>query len=471
VPRVVVVGAGIAGLAAARRLRSTCPVDVEILVLEASSRVGGKLRREQVAGCWVDVGAEAMLARRPEGLAAAREVGLAEDLIYPLTTAALVRSRGANHRLPGRTLIGVPADLAAAAESGILSQASLELLRDEPSRSPIRPLAQDISVGELVEQRFGAEVVDRLVDPLLGGVYAGRARELSLDATIPVLAARLRELGGSLLEAAATLTRPAATPSPVFASVRGGLSRLVEELAADVEVRTSTTVRELHRRATGFRLVYGSADSPAAMDADAVLLATPAAKTAALLREIAPAAAAELAAIDTASMAIITMAFRASDLGDGLPDGSGLLIPAVEPLEVKAMTFTSQKWPGIGQDEGLVLMRASLGRAGEAMALQREDAELVSLVRAELATVAGVAAEPVDSHVQRWGGALPQYRVGHLDRVRRIRAAVGDTSGLAVCGASYDGVGIPACIASAHTAADLIAGGLAGSAQWKYGDR
>jgi len=233
------------------------------------------------------------------------------------------------------------------------------------------------------------------------------------------------------------------------------MGRLPEAMAATggFEVRTRTTVREIHRTATGFRLVLGPVPRSEELLADAVVVATPASKSAQLLAGIAPAAAADLAAIDAASMVIVTLAFAGAP---GLPAGSGLLVPAVEGFDVKAMTFSSQKWDGVGTDSGVSLMRASLGRAGEEWALQRQDDELVALVRRELGALTGVQAEPVAAHVQRWGGALPQYAVGHVDRVRRIRAAVAGVAGLAVCGATYDGVGIAACIGSGHIAADRV---------------
>lgn len=456
-PTVAVIGGGISGLSAADRIARARP-DVEVVLFEGADRLGGKLRRVQVAGAWVDVGAEAMLARRPEGIQAAVEAGL--ELISPLTTAALLRSRGANHPLPARTLIGVPSDVAAVRASGALSASALAAIAHEPAAGPYPALTEDVSVGELVEQRFGAEVVDRLVDPLLGGVYAGQARQLSLQAAIPALAARLMARGGSLLEAAAaTVGTPA--PGPVFASLAGGLARLPEQLAARAgfEIRAGTPVRELRRTATGFELALGSVPSGQRLGTDAVVVAVPAGKAATLLNRLMPAAAAELTSIETASMVIVTLAF-AGLAPDALPAGSGVLVPAVEGLDVKAMTFSSQKWPGVGAESGVLLLRASLGRAGEQSTLQRSDAELVAVVRRELAQITGLRAEPVDSHVQRWGGALPQYAVGHLQRVARIKAAVDQQPGLALCGASYDGVGIPACIGSAHKAADRVLSGL-----------
>ncbi|MFL6162389.1 MAG: protoporphyrinogen oxidase [Jatrophihabitantaceae bacterium] len=465
--RIAVIGGGIAGLAAAFRLRRLQP-SAEVVLLEAADRVGGKLRRVEVAGAWVDVGAEALLARRPEGLALIDALSLGPAVIQPLTTAALLRNRGVNRPLPPRTLMGIPTDLAALRSAEVLSEQTLDRIAAEPDGGPYPPLAGDVSVGDLVAERFGPEVVDRLVDPLLGGVYAGHARRISLQAAVPALADRLLADGGSLLVAARANVAAGGRDEPgrpVFASLTGGLARLTETLAAEggCTVRLGAAVRDIARTPDGFRLAVGPVPATEQLDADAVVIATPAGKAATLLAGLVPAAAMELAGIETASMVIVTLAFRpppAFPRASGLPAGSGILIPDVEGLASKAMTFSSQKWPGVGAESGVLLLRASLGRAGEQVQLQRPDAELVAIVRRELAEVAGLAAAPVDSHVQRWGGALPQYAVGHPDRVRRIRAAVAQLPGLAVCGASYDGVGIPACIGSAHIAADQVSAAL-----------
>jgi oxygen-dependent protoporphyrinogen oxidase len=451
--RVAVVGGGIAGLAAAWRLRELQP-EADIVVLEASPLVGGKLRVEQVAGIPVDVGAEAMLARRPEAVDLARAAGLGDDLIAPLTTAAAVWAGGANHPLPARTMMGIPSDVRALRESGALSPGAVQRVAAEAELPPLPPLTKDVAVGTLVRARLGNEVTDRLVEPLLGGVYAGRADHLSLRATMPALAARLAD-GGSLVEAARAVTdvgTRAASDEPVFAAIGGGVGRLPQALTASgrFEVRTSTTVREITRTDDGFHLTCGAVPVPEVIKADAVVVATPPSKAAQLLRGVAPAAAAELREVETANLAIVTFAFDATDL----PPGSGLLVGVHEGFAVKAVTASSQKWPM--DTNGLVLLRASVGRAGDHQALQRDDAALIALVRHELRALVGVADEPVDALVTRWGGGLPQYAVGHVERVQRIRTAIARVPGLAVCGAAYDGVGIPACIASAYAAAETV---------------
>ena len=412
----------------------------------------------------MDVGAEAMLARRPEGTDLAIAAGLADSLIAPVTTAAGVFAAGARHPLPARTMLGIPADLDALRASGVLSAAGLAEVEAEPTRPVLEAIAEDVAVGPLVRERLGAEVVDKLVEPLLGGVYAGRADQLSLRATMPTLAARLARGGSSLVDSARDVTDVGArAPSdqPVFMSLSGGLGRLPEQLAASgrFAVRTGVTVRTIRRTATGFALDCGPVPSPELIEADAVIVATPAAKSARLLGDVVPRAAAELATIESASMAIVTLAYGAVSL----PPGSGLLVATTEGMHVKAVTLSSQKWPGGPQ--GLTILRASLGRVGETADVQRADDELVALVRNELRTLIDLDAVPVDSLVTRWGGGLPQYAVGHVEKVARVRSAIGAVPGLAVCGATYDGVGIPACIASARSAASQVLTGATPKAQ------
>lgn len=448
--RVVVVGAGIGGLTAARDLAAG---GHDVVVVEGSDRVGGKLLTRPVAGIAVDVGAEAMLARRPEGTDLARTLGL--PVVHPTSATSRIWTRGALRPLP-RSLMGVPMDLDGLAASGVLSPEGLARVREESSVPPAE-IDGDISVGDLVAQRLGDEVTDRLVEPLLGGVYAGRAREISARAAVPQLVALAAR--GSLLEQAAQIT---STPGvPVFGGVAGGMGTLPVALAASLDVRTGVPATGLVRLPGGYRVETAGE----AVDADAVVLATPATPTAALLRDLAPTAAAELAAIESASMAVVTLAFRTSDLaGNAELDGSrsGFLVPPVDGRRIKAATFSFAKWDWVraagagAKDGGVLHLRTSIGRAHEEASLDFPDEELVAQSLADLATATGLAATPVDSHVQRWADGLPQYAVGHLDRIARIRSEVDRLPGLELCGAAYDGVGIPAVIGSAHRAAERI---------------
>ena len=440
--RVVVVGGGVAGLSAALEVRALRP-DADLVVLEASGRLGGKVAVSEVGGLAVDEGADSMLTRVPDGLALARAAGLEGELVPPAAGQAGVWSRGRLRDLPTGTLLGLPTDLAALARSGLLSTAGLyRVLAD--LAAPGGPVEEDVSVGDLVRRRFGGQVVDRLVDPLLGGVYAGRADRLSLRATLPQLvgpAARHRSLLLAAREARAA-TPP--TDGPLFASLPGGLGRLPQRLAraARADVRLRTTARALDRTPTGWRLTLGSVADPQLLTADAVVLAVPAAPANRLLDGLAPALD-----LDYASVAIITLALDGPTPGRG----SGYLVPAVEGRATKAVTFSSRKWRHLAGERSV--LRASVGRYGDTHDLQRDDAELVAVVAAELAQVVGPLPRTAASRVTRWGGSLPQYAVGHLDRVRLTRDGVARHPGLAVAGAAYDGVGVPACARSGRAAA------------------
>ncbi|HLN67519.1 MAG TPA: protoporphyrinogen oxidase [Streptosporangiaceae bacterium] len=484
-PHVVIVGGGIAGLAAAFFLRDQ---PVRVSVLEGSPRLGGKLSVSEVAGVAVDEGAEALLVTRPEGTGLVAQVGLAGDRVEPGTTSSAIWTLGALRPLPRRQFMGVPSDLAELARSGLVSgEGAARASQDLELPPTMRD--RDVPVADYVGARFGAEVVDRLVDPLLGGVYAGRSSELSFDATMPALAAASRRYR-SLAEAAGSLLPPVPAPGgtrsggTVFTTLAGGLGLLPAFLAkaSGAEVRTASMTRALSPAPAApgaghsWRLAAGSAAADELIDADAVILALPARPAGRLLAGVpgASAAVTALGEISYASMAIVTLAYpRSAFPGDGLAalGWSGYLVPAVDGRAVKAVTFSTVKWPHLADmtaygAEPLEIVRCSVGRIGEEALLQRADEDLAALAAAELATATGVRGAPVAQRVTRWGGALPQYTVGHLDRVARIRAAVAAQPGLAVCGAAYDGVGIPACVATARMAASQVTEFLRRGRQW-----
>ena len=472
-PHVVVIGGGIAGLAAAFFLRET---PCRVTVLEGSPRLGGKLSVSEIAGVMVDEGAEALLARRPEGTGLAAAAGLEGQLTRPGTTAARIWSRGRMCPLPRRQVLGVPADLAELAGTGLISSDGMARARQDLGL-PATARDGDMPAAAFVAARFGHEVVDRLLDPLLAGVYAGRSEELSFEATLPAVAAESRK-HTSLAEAAGALlpgpAEPGSTdPVPVFTTLAGGLGTLPAAVAAasGACVRTGAMVRGVAPTATGWRLTVGSRHDEKHLTADAVILAIPASPAARLLGAVpgASAAVTALGEIRYASMAIVTLAYQAAAFPSPL-EGSGYLVPAADGHPVKAVTFSTVKWPHLRDaGDGLHIVRCSLGRVGEESLLQSADAELVGLAAADLAAATGAREAPVATRVSRWGGGLPQYTVGHLDRVARIRSAVAGQPGLAVCGAAYDGIGIPACVATAQAAAALIAAHLSHARQWERG--
>ncbi|WP_371630875.1 protoporphyrinogen oxidase [Streptomyces sp. NBC_00341] len=453
---VVVIGGGIAGLAAAQRLLGT---GLRVTLLEATDRLGGKLRTGEVAGVQVDLGAESMLARRPEAVGLARAVGLADRLQPPATATASLWTRDALRPMPKGHVMGVPGDPAALGE--VLSPEGLARIAQERDLTPTE-VGDDVAVGAYVADRLGREVVDRLVEPLLGGVYAGDAYRISMRAAVPQLFEIARR-GGSLLDGVTRIQEQAAArqqTGPVFQGIAGGIGTLPDAVAAAVragggEILTETPVLGLTRTASGWDVRTDSRVIPA----DGIVLAAPAWSASTLLAAESPAASAELAGVEYASMALVTMAFRRSDVAAaGTLDGrSGFLVPPVEGRTIKAATFSSRKWQWVDDaSPDLFLLRTSVGRYGEEDHLHREDAEIVDVSLSDLAAATGLAARPVATEVTRWIGGLPQYPVGHLGRVARIREEVAKLPALRVCGAVYDGVGIPACIASAHRAADEI---------------
>lgn len=458
-PLVAVVGAGVSGLAAAWRLQASGRCDV--VVLEQSHRTGGVLLRGPVPGgpdgLVVDLGAEAMLARRPEALDLVAELGLQADVEHPVTTRAAVWSRGALRPMPAGTVMGVPGDPAALA--GLLDDDEVAVAAAEPPGS-WEPVDGDVDVAGWVSARVGRAVVDRLVEPLLGGVYAGHADRLSLRATVPQLWPVARS-GGSVVRAVAQSAGVGtAAGGPVFAGLRGGVARLAEELTSRLDVRTRTAVHRVERLpGKGFRLHTGARPDPRVVDVDGLVVALPPGRAGRLLADVVPNAAADLSTVRTASMALCTVVLPPGAF-DGLAGGgplSGVLVPPVEGRLVKAMTFSSAKWAWVrAAAGGHEVLRMSVGREGEEPVLQRPDADLLAAALADAAELLGRRLEPLAATVTRWGGALPQYGVGHVDLVARVRAAVQAVPGLALAGATYEGVGIPACIASADAAAAQV---------------
>ncbi len=422
-----------AGLAAAHELAAG---GADVVVLEGSSRLGGKLLLGEVGGLTLDLGAESILARRPEGLDLMHAVGLDDRVVNPRTSDAAIWTHGALRPMPP-TVMGIPAT---ADLNGIATvDAHVVAVPDG-----------DVSVAEFVTARLGADAVDRLVEPLLGGVYAGHADQLSLRATAPQIAA----LGDDLL-AGATAARAAATASgPVFAGLVGGVGQLPGAVADGIDVRLDSTVRTIAPTGDGWQLSVGPTTDVEVIEVDAVVVAAPAPAAARLLAEAAPDAAFALAGVDYASVAIVTYV-----LDDG-PDfeGSGFLVPPVDGTFIKAATVSSNKWGWVG-DTGRTVIRASVGRAGEATLLQSDDADLTARALVDLRTAFGGLPEPIDSRVQRWGGGLPQYAVGHLDLVDAVERDIATVRGLEVCGAAYRGVGIPAVIASGRAAARRLLDG------------
>jgi oxygen-dependent protoporphyrinogen oxidase len=447
-----VVGAGISGLAAAWEGRRQ---GARVVVLDGAGVPGGKLQTSTFAGLALDEAADAFLARVPEAVELCAELGITADLVAPGTGAAYVLLDGALRRLPAEQLLGVPTDLDAVADSGLLSPAGVERAKNDLVAGDDRPPGgADESVGDLVRRRLGDEVLDRLVGPLVGSIYAGDCDHLSLQVTAAQLAAaRDRDPGDPSLVRAAAAMRAEAVSSgrPVFLAPAGGMGRLVDALTEQIgdDLRTGVEVTDLARDRDGWRL------GATGVVADRVVVATPAFAAAPLVAPHAPAAGDALAAIDHASVALVALAVPRAGVAREL-DGSGFLVPRSAGLMTTACSWVTSKWPHLATDPDVVLLRASVGRAGDDRAVTLDDEALVAGILDDLGATMGLRAAPTEVRVSRWPRSFPQPRPGHLARVAAAEAALADVPGLALAGAWVAGVGVPACIRGGRAAARRV---------------
>lgn len=449
---VAVVGGGVAGLAAAYDLHRA---GHRVHVLEAAPRMGGKVHTAPFAGVDLDAGPDSVLARVPFAVELFRELGLDEEITPQPPGSAYIYSRGELRRIPEGNVLGVPTDLDALAASGVVSPDAVARAASDLDAPDDRPDG-DESVGSLIRRRLGDEILERLVDPLLGGINAGDSDRLSLAAGAPQIAAAARGPHASLIEAlrAQRAAAPAPTGAPVFYTLRGGLGRVVDALVGALEgadLRVGTAVTGLQRDGGRWRVELGGD----VLDVDAVVVAAPAYAAADLLATVAPRAAEGLAAVDYSSVALVAMAFPDEAAGRPL-DATGFLVPRVEGLLLTACSWASTKWPHLARP-GQFLLRASAGRFGDTRAMEMDDATLVEAMLGELRTAMDLRGEPTEVRVTRWHRSFPQYTPGHLDRVAAIEAALADEApGVLLAGAAYRGVGIPACINSGRTAARTL---------------
>jgi oxygen-dependent protoporphyrinogen oxidase len=435
--RIAVIGGGITGLSAAWFLRGKA----DVVLYESSDRLGGKIRTEDFAGRRVEAGPDAFLARVPNAIELCRAAGLSDDLVPPATGKAYVWGNGALRDMPTGTVLGAPTAVAPLRGSGLVSargrmRAALDYVL------PRTRIGDDIGVGDLVSKRVGPEVRDHLLDPLLGGIHTGPSQRLSAAAVAPQILAGARANRSLMRGLRAQLP---ATPSsdPVFLTVRGGLGRLVDALAAAVEdARLGAPVDAIAPDGARWRVadeVY-----------DAVIVTTPSYAASAVLRDVAPDVADALDHIEYASIALTLMAYPASALRRSL-DGSGFVVARDSGLHMTACSWASSKWAIPGDD---ALLRVSVGRWGEEGVLERDDESIVELLHIELERTMGVTEAPTTTRVVRWPRSFPQQTVGHLARVDAVERALHATApGVEIAGAAYRGLGLPACIGQAEAAA------------------
>ncbi len=462
----VIAGGGISGLTAAyrlRRLARAAGIDLRITLVEADTRLGGKILTEQVDDLIIEAGPDSFLSQKLPAIQLCQELGLSDRLIGTREGGGgtYILREGRLEPLPEGITMLVPTKLRPLISSRLLStRAKLRMGLDVliPPRTSSDDESDDESVAAFVTRRLGREAFERMAQPLLSGIDAGDANQLSLEATFP----RLRQIErehGSLVRGMLAQRRQRQTTSgggqryTPFVSLRAGIGELVDALAAqleDVDIRLGTAVSGIEQQPSGGYRVRLSDDET--LKADVLLLATPADVSAGLLAPVRPDLAALLRSIPYVSSATITLAYRQADVGK-LGEGRGFVIPRVENRELTAVTWASNKFPYRAPD-GLMLLRAFVGRAGRESAVDLPDDLILRIVREELREILGLTAQPVMSRIYRWHQALPQYVLGHLDRLAEIDRELADLPGLFLLGAAYRGVGIPDCIQSGNQAAE-----------------
>ena len=454
--RVVVVGGGVSGLTTAHRLLALDP-SLDVVVLEASERPGGKLASVEVAGLTLPAGADAFLARKPWAVDLCRELGLGKDLVAPASTGAhLWTDEGLVPFLP-ETAFGIPGDVGDVMRwPGVSAGGRRRALRDLLIRK--RRGSGDETLGSLLRRRLGDEATDNAVAPLLAGLYAGDVDRLSAEATFPELR-HWEAWQGSLIRGAQAARRQTrrADAGPVFLRPRAGVHALTDALAERLDARVHTDTRAETVVDRGGRWHVRAADGHH-RDADAVVVATEAHVARRLLAGVARAATDDLDAIPAASTAVVLLVYD-EGTRDALPDGTGFVVPRGK-APMTAATWLSNKWP----DEAFgtrAVVRCYVGAAGADEVVDEPDDDIVDACARHLAAVVPLPERPADSVVVRWYDAMPQYELGHVERVARIRRHL--PAGIFVTGQPYDGVGVPDCVRAAGETAEAVLAHLKGS--------
>jgi oxygen-dependent protoporphyrinogen oxidase len=461
---IIIIGGGIAGLSAAYRLQQLAAEsgkDLDLALLESAGYWGGKILTERTSSFVIEAGPDTFLATKPWGVALCRQLGL-EDRLHgtnPSLRNTYVLSRGQLQPLPDGLAMMIPSRFGPMARTPLLSplakaRMGLDFLL------PPRPLDGDESLGAFVSRRLGRSAYERLIEPLMSGIYAGDGDQLSLQATFPILRELELKHGGLVRGALAARRqssqngKSAPGSRSAFLTPATGLAEIVEALVARLEaggadLRLNSPVLSLSRHSPGYRVTLESGES---LEAEGVILAAPAYASGELLSGLDPVLSAGLRAIPYTSTATVSLAYP-QELVPRPLDGYGYVIPRLEGRRALACTWTSTKFPHRAPP-GYALLRVFIGRAGQSFPW--EDGELLDLARDELRQTLGITAAPFLWRVFRWEKAMPQYNLGHPERLARIEAALERHPGLALAGNGYRGIGIPDCIHSGQQAAERI---------------
>ncbi len=467
---VVIVGGGISGLATAFALQeqaSVAGLSLRCTVLESSPAWGGKIVTHRIGELTTEAGPDSFLSQKQAGLELCRKLGLTDQLINTNETAkrAFVLSRGRLHELPEGLITFVPKQLGPFLRSGLLSWTGLARMGLDVVM-PRGPAEGDESLASFFRRRFGSQAFERVLEPLMAGIYAGDADQMSVKATFPRFVELEQEYGSIIRGMMAAKKKQPPVPASghkrtMFVSLRNGLGDLVTALTArlaqqGVDLRGGCQVDALRVRShQPGRWMYDLIlNDGSALSTEALVLATPAYVSAELLRPLTPIAGGLLEMIPYASTATVAMAFPAQAVA-GVVEGFGFIVPRAEARDLIAATWTSLKWPHRAPADQ-VLIRCYVGGVGREAILQLNDDQLIAKIRADLAALCGIKAVPTYVEVNRWWKAMPQYTIGHLDRLTQLDAALSRYGGLVLTGAGYRGVGIPDCIRDGAVAAEKV---------------
>ncbi len=465
--RIAIIGGGIAGLSAAYELElhRQQGAEVEYVVYEASSRLGGVLQTEHVEDCLIEAGPDSFLTEKPWASDLCQELGIGNEIIGSNDAARKTYILLHNRLIPmpDGLMFLVPTQILPTVMSPLFSRATKFRMAREwfyPKHDLSNPThGEDETVAALVERHYGKEMVERLADPLLSGVYGGEASELSVRAVLPRFAdmeAKYGSLGRAMLAQKKAASKKTPTPPrPIFSSLRGGMSRLVEVLVSRLNperLRTNIPITEIQRREYGWLVNTAAGGS----SFDAVVLATPTPAAAQLIRHSAPALAQELAEIRYSSSVTVGLVYE----GDiELPPGFGFLVPKTENKRLLACTFVHNKFPH-RTPENRCLLRCFLGGSRDEAALSLSNDAIIALVRRELEEILDLNATPLAARVYKWPSSMAQYSVGHLDRLERIRQLLQETPRLTLAGNGYRGIGVPDCVRTGRESATQMLGYL-----------
>ncbi|MFZ0416793.1 MAG: protoporphyrinogen oxidase [Candidatus Sulfotelmatobacter sp.] len=457
--RIAIIGGGISGLAAAFTLEEHRRAGaVEYTLYESSPNLGGVLRTEHIQGCIVEAGPDSFISEKPWAADLCRTVGLGDQLIgsNDADRITYILVRGRLIPMPDGLMFMVPTKILPTGFSPLFSWITKLRMAQELFHPP-RAAEADESVASLVERHYGVEMVDRLADPLLSGVYGGEAASLSVRAVLSRFAQMERthgSLGRAMLAARKKMPRPANKPAPpLFTSLKNGMQQLVETIIPKLNppsLLTNSPVQSVEPRTGGWSVSAGLNSN----HFNAVILALPALATAKLLSACSPELSAELAAIGYSSSITVGLGYD-RDVRQSLPPGFGFLVPRSEGKRLLAATFVHNKFPHRAPEDR-ALLRCFFAGANAENIWQLSDDEIVAIVRNELQQIVGLRAVPLFARVYKWKSAMAQYGVGHLDRLDRIERLRQQLPGLALAGNGYRGIGVPDCIRSGQDAARQV---------------